>query len=103
MLFRVWGKGWASGYPSLKTSVLRYSVLSTQYIVLILLACCSSASAADTTQSDAITPKDGVIKLFDGKTLGDTYTWLKDTKREDPRKVFGMYKNTIHISGDGYG
>jgi hypothetical protein len=105
----------ANGRQSLRTSVIKYSVLSTQYVVLIVLgsalaccmACCGSACAADAdssaTPSDAITPKDGVIKLFDGKTLGDTYTWLKDTKREDPRKVFGMYKDTIHISGDGYG
>jgi hypothetical protein len=103
MLFGVWGKGSANGYPSLRASVVRYSVLSTQYIVLLALACCGSVSAADAPQSDAITPKDGVIKLFDGKTLGDTYTWLKDTKREDPRKVFTVSDGFIHISGDGYG
>ena len=44
-----------------------------------------------------------MIKLFDGKTLGDCYTWLKDTKREDPRKVFTVSDGMIHISGDGYG
>ena len=42
-----------------------------------------------------------MIKLFDGKTLGDTYTWLKDTKREDPRKVFTVTDGMIHVSGDG--
>ena len=26
-----------------------------------------------------------VIKLFDGKSLGDCYTFLQDTKYEDPR------------------
>jgi len=35
--------------------------------------------ASKTVANDAIAPKDDVIKLFDGKTLGDTYTWLKDT------------------------
>jgi hypothetical protein len=53
--------------------------------------------------SDAVAPKDHVIHLFDGKTLGDCYTWLKDTKREDPRKVFTIVDGMIHISGDGYG
>ncbi len=53
--------------------------------------------------SDAITPKDGVIKLFDGKTLGDTYTWLKESGRDDPHQVFTVSDGAIHVSGDGYG
>ena len=55
------------------------------------------------TSSEAISPKDDVIRLFDGKTLGDCYTWLKDTKREDPRKVFSVTDGMMHISGDGLG
>ncbi|HEX5471488.1 MAG TPA: family 16 glycoside hydrolase, partial [Lacipirellulaceae bacterium] len=54
-------------------------------------------------QNDAISPKDHVIRLFDGKTLGDCYTWLKDTKRNDPRHVFTVSNGMIHISGDGLG
>src|SRR5262249_33502036 len=51
----------------------------------------------------AISPKDGVIRLFDGKTLGDCYVWLKDTQREDTRKVFSVMDGMIHVSGDGLG
>jgi hypothetical protein len=51
----------------------------------------------------AIAPEGEVIKLFDGKTLGDCYTWLKDTKREDLRKVFSVEDGAIHVSGDGLG
>jgi len=51
----------------------------------------------------AISPKAGVIRLFDGKTLGDCYTWLKDTKREDPRQVFSVAEGMIHVTGDGLG
>src|SRR4249919_1884517 len=75
--------------------------------VSTIVATCAVVRAAETAaksdQSEAISPKDGVIKVFDGKTLGDTYTWLKDTKREDPRKVFTVSDGMIHISGDGYG
>jgi hypothetical protein len=60
-------------------------------------------AATKTDVTEAIAPKDREIKLLDGKTLGDTYTWLKDTKREDPRKVFTVSEGLIHISGDGYG
>ena len=52
---------------------------------------------------EPISPKDGVIRLFNGKDLSGLYTWLKDTKREDPRKVFTVEDGVIHISGDGYG
>lgn len=45
----------------------------------------------------------GVMKLFNGKDLTGLTTWLKDTKREDPRKVFSVKDGMIHISGDGNG
>lgn len=51
----------------------------------------------------AIAPQDSVIRLFDGKSLGDCYTWLKDSQREDPRKVFTAGDGMIHVSGDGLG
>ena len=44
-----------------------------------------------------------VIKLFDGKTLGDCYTYLQDTKYEDPRQVFRVTDGLLHITGDGLG
>jgi hypothetical protein len=50
-----------------------------------------------------VSPSDGVIKLFDGETLGDCYTWLKDAKREDPRQVFRVTDGMLHFSGDGLG
>ena len=88
-------------------------VVRTRYSVLITCAaaivCCSARSRRGCrrrrtpTPSEAISPKDDVIRLFDGKTLGDCYTWLKDTKREDPRKVFRVDDGMLHISGDGLG
>lgn len=54
-------------------------------------------------EEKAISPKEHVIRLLDGKTLGDCYTWLKDTKREDPRKVFRIDDGMLHITGDGLG
>jgi hypothetical protein len=41
--------------------------------------------------------------LFNGKNLDGFTTWLKDTKREDPRKVFRVTGGMIHITGDGFG
>jgi hypothetical protein len=86
-------------------------VLSTQYsvrlfVVLALTIQQASTRAAETKTSqpsDAIAPQSDVIRLLDGKTLGDCYTWLKDTRYEDPRKVFTVTDGMLHISGDGYG
>jgi hypothetical protein len=43
------------------------------------------------------------IRLFDGKTLGDCYTYLQDSKYEDPRRVFRVTDGFLHITGDGLG
>lgn len=48
-------------------------------------------------------PKGKPIPLFNGKDLTGLTTWLKDTKREDPRKVFSVKDGVLHISGDGFG
>ncbi len=60
-------------------------------------------SAKTPTAGEAVAPKDGVIRLFDGKTLGDCYTWLTDTHREDPRHVFSVKNGMLRVSGDGLG
>jgi hypothetical protein len=43
------------------------------------------------------------IALFNGKGLARLYTWLRDTKRDDPHKVFTVEGGIIHVSGDGFG
>lgn len=43
------------------------------------------------------------ITLFNGRDLTNFYTWLQDTKLEDPRGVFTVHDGLLHISGDGLG
>jgi hypothetical protein len=43
------------------------------------------------------------VALFNGKNLDGFRSWLVDTKREDPRRVFSVSEGMIHISGDGLG
>ncbi|MBL8828630.1 MAG: DUF1080 domain-containing protein [Planctomycetaceae bacterium] len=54
------------------------------------------------TAAEPITPTT-VIKLFNGQDLTGWYTWLQDTKYEDPRKVFTVHDGLLHVSGDGLG
>jgi hypothetical protein len=53
-------------------------------------------------KTEAVTPKE-TIQLFNGKDLTGHTTWLKDTKRDDPRKVFRVTDGQLHITGDGFG
>ncbi|HEV3146162.1 MAG TPA: DUF1080 domain-containing protein, partial [Gemmataceae bacterium] len=43
------------------------------------------------------------ITLSNGRDLTGLYTWLKESKREDPKKVFTVHDGMIHVSGEGYG
>jgi hypothetical protein len=54
------------------------------------------------TGAEPVTPKKA-MPLCNGHNLTGFTTWLKDTKREDPRKVFTVHNGMIHVSGDGYG
>jgi hypothetical protein len=57
---------------------------------------------ATTAAGEPIAPTEK-IALFNGKDLTGWYTWLQDTKYEDPRKVFTVHDGMVHISGDGLG
>jgi hypothetical protein len=45
----------------------------------------------------------GAIPLFNGTNLSGWYSWLVDTKRDDPRRVFTATNRLLRISGDGLG
>ena len=60
------------------------------------------ARAAD-KQPPATSPQDGTISLFNSRNLEGLYTWLEDTKYEDPREVFSVRDSVLQISGDGLG
>jgi hypothetical protein len=69
-------------------------------VALVLAGLTAFGDAAEPTR--AIVP-DRRIKLFDGETLGDCYTWLNDSQRDDPRKVFQVNDGLLHVTGDGFG
>lgn len=81
--------------PIMRSFAVNACLLSA--VVLVLE--CEAISAAEAT----VVPHDGPISLFDGKTLGDCYIWLQDTKLEDPRRVFRVTDGMLHVTGDGLG
>jgi hypothetical protein len=41
--------------------------------------------------------------LFNGRNLNGWYTWLRETKHEDPKKVFSVVNGMLRISGEDWG
>ena len=72
-------------------------------LAAVLLSLAASTVGAADAQEEPIAPRDGVIRLFNGKDLSGLYTFLKDAKYEDPRHVFTVEDGVLHISGDGFG
>jgi len=70
--------------------------------VAAALVLTASARPAVPEAADAVAPTKSA-SLFNGKDLSGLSVWLKDTKRDDPRKVFRVADGQIHISGDGFG
>lgn len=60
------------------------------------------AEAVEVEVEAAVAPRQ-TLRLFDGHTLSGWHTWLVDSKREDPRRVFSVTNGMIRISGDGLG
>lgn len=74
------------------------SFASLRAAVVIAASLLGTSASAE----DVVEPKEK-IAIFNGANLDGWYTWLKDTKREDPRKVFTVHDGLLHISGDGFG
>ena len=69
---------------------------------VLACGCIASRAAADEGEAQPIAPSE-VTQLFNGKDLSGLTTWLKDTQRDDPRKVFQVTDGMIHLSGEGNG
>lgn len=59
-------------------------------------------SSVTSAEREPVVPKD-VIRPLTGKDRSGLYTWLKDSGREDPQRVFTIEDGVLHISGEGAG
>jgi hypothetical protein len=77
-------------------------------ITLLSLVCLISGpgflqAQARTQPGQPITPVGAPIQLFNGKDFQGLYTWLKDSQREDPSKVFKVENGMLRVSGEPQG
>ena len=75
-------------------------------VVLALLVCLCGGNRFSKSQdlgtAAAVKPTER-IALFNGKNLDGFYTFIEDTKYDDPRHVFSVSEGMLRISGDGFG
>jgi 3-keto-disaccharide hydrolase len=61
-------------------------------------------ATSNTSKPDApVSPTDGVIELFDGRSLDGLYTWIQGNGYSDPQQVFRVTDGMLHVTGDGMG
>jgi len=77
-------------------------MIISRRLLVSLVAVSLILAGAVAVAEEAVAPHEK-IALFDGRSLDAFYTWLKDTKYEDPRGVFKVEDGMVHISGDGLG
>lgn len=46
---------------------------------------------------------ESTVQLFDGRSLDGWYTWLKDGRYDDPKRVFSVRDGLLRISGEDWG
>jgi Domain of Unknown Function (DUF1080) len=71
-------------------------------LVGVVLGPLSARLQAGEAQPGPASPH-AAIKLFNGRDLTGLTTWLKDTRHDDPRRVFRIENGVLHITGDGFG
>jgi hypothetical protein len=72
------------------------------FVVNITLFLIMSGGRGSGSELAPLTPTNR-LALFNGRELGGFQTWLVDTRRHDPRRVFTVTNGVIRISGDGLG
>lgn len=69
---------------------------------MLLLAAAVVLAQSPGPDKAPITPSKKIV-LFDGRSLGSFYVWLRDTRYEDPKKVFSIQNKLLRISGEEWG
>ena len=68
-----------------------------------LFVCVAVFAGAGFSRADEpVSPKE-TTPLFNGKNLTGLTTWLKDSKHDDPKRVFRVTDGMLHLTGDGFG
>ena len=74
-------------------------MLRLPLLTVALIALTAVAVAADPEPVAPTMP----APLFNGKDLSGLEVWLKNTKRDDPKRVFRVTDGMLHITGDDFG
>lgn len=65
-------------------------------------AACALLAGIFAPAQPAIRPSKKIV-LFDGSSLDRFYVWLRETKLEDPKRVFSIQDGKLRITGEDWG
>ena len=69
----------------------------------LLLATHAPAETTLATLPEAISPSEGTLRLFDGRTLKGWTTWLEQGGKNNDHQAYSVVDGTLRISGEGMG
>src|SRR3954453_15368151 len=72
------------------------------FSLVVIAVCLVAVGTAGEDAATAIVPHQKVI-LFNGRDLTGWYTWLRESKYDDPKKVFSIVDRMLRISGEDWG
>jgi len=96
-LFRIW-----ENMMGLRSFFQFDSTFRLLTLALCLVVSASTFLTSFSQAKEPITPTDGPIDLL-ADNLGKLYSWLKETKYEDPLKVYTLKDGVLQISGEAWG
>ena len=82
---------------------LRFRPHAALVLVVGLTSACRSVPLDALVAAKPAAPAGAAVALFNGGDLSGFYTWLVDTRFQDPRQVFSVTNGWLRISGDGLG
>jgi len=80
----------------MQKSLRKRSQFSIPLLGILFLGLSLSNGVADEPNREQATQPTELVRLFDG-------TFLKETKLEDPNKVFRITDGMLHVTGEGFG
>ena len=73
------------------------------HCLLLVASILLTGVAAGAAEPDEPIVPEEVVNLLDDENSSGLYTWLKDSRYQDPRGVFTVREGMLHISGNGLG
>ena len=71
-------------------------------VAAVMCGLVARTMADDAPRAEPTQPQE-TVQLFNGQNLDGLHSWLKDSRRDDPKRVFRVKDGVLHITGEDAG